>query len=98
MVTPPRAPMGAHGLRPLGLPRPLDVRLDGLGLPGAVVRGGEVLPVACVEDVWRVAEAWWREESVARTYMRLLMADGRLLTVFHDDARTSADGWYEQRY
>ena len=98
MVAHPRAPVGAHGLRPLGLPRPGRVEVDSLGLPRAVVHDGRALPVECVEEVWRVAEAWWREEALARTYVRLLLHGGRLLTLFHDDACAPGDGWHEQRY
>lgn len=85
----------------VGTPRPLTVRVDADGLPVAVTRhaqrGRRPVPVAVesIEEVWRVAEAWWREEPERRTYYRLLLADGRLLTLFHDDRH---DSWHEQPY
>lgn len=88
-------------LRAIGLPQPVDVRTDADGLPVAIARHGHSraraswVRVESVEEVWRVAEAWWREEPQARTYYRLVLADGRLLTLFHDDARGC---WSEQRY
>lgn len=37
-----------------------------------------------VQEVWRLAEEWWREEPLERTYYQLLLDGGRLLTVFRD--------------
>ncbi len=62
-----------------------------------------------IDEVWRVAEAWWREAPIQRTYYRVLIEGGRPLTLFRDDgalARPGLDGgtresspaWYEQRY
>ena len=103
-------------LHPLGLPRPLAVRLDAHGEPATVTlaprgpRGprrpppahasmtGTTHEVERVEEVWRIAEEWWREAPLLRTYYRVLVDGGRPLTLFHDDAEPSSDGWYEQRY
>lgn len=87
-------------LRALGLPRPIQVRLDGLGAPAALQRGrSRELAVASIEEAWRISEAWWRDAStIQRTYYRLLMTDGRPLSVFHDDLAEPASGWYEQQY
>lgn len=88
-----------RGLRPLGLPRPLQVRLDE-GLPVAVARraGGRWLAVRDIEEIWRVGEEWWRDDPIVRTYYRLLLEDGRPLTIFHDDGGGLGQGWYEQNY
>jgi hypothetical protein len=51
-----------------------------------------------VQEVWRVAEAWWRAASVQRTYYQVVIDSGRTLTLFHDDEEHLAAGWYEQRY
>jgi len=48
-----------------------------------------------VEDRWRIDDEWWREEPVCRLYFRLLLQDGRCITVFRD---LTGDRWYEQRY
>lgn len=100
----------AQGLRPLGLPRPLRVRTDERGdpveltlLPRGVQRprGGEgrTLAIEQVEEVWRIAEEWWREATLARTYYRVVVDGGRSLTLFRDELIAGPDeGWYEQRY
>ncbi len=96
-----RTPARTHGLRPLGLPRPVLVNLDDSRQPAAVTRmtrAQTMLAVARVEEIWRIAEEWWRSEPLARTYYRLLLADGRIVTLFHDDDAASGDGWYEQGY
>ena len=55
--------------------------------------------VEAVEEVWRIAEEWWREAPLARTYYRVIIAGGRPLTLFHDDLEARpGEGWYEQRY
>lgn len=88
-----------RGLRPLGLPRLVEVVLGEDGLPYSVARlGGRVLGVMDVEEVWRIGEEWWRDDPIVRTYYRLILADGRPLTVFHDDTQGRDAGWYAQRY
>jgi hypothetical protein len=98
MVTHPGTSVGTHGLRPLGLPQARQVEVSDLGLPHALVLHGHPVTVERIEEVWRLAEAWWREDPIARTYVRVLLEDGRLVTLFHDDTCVPGDGWYEQRY
>ena len=91
------------GLRPFGLPQPVQVRTDDLGLPvevtGSARRGvRRPLTVERVEEVWRIAEEWWREEPICRTYYRVIVDGGRPLTLLHDDLVRPHEGWYEQRY
>jgi hypothetical protein len=98
----PRGPSKAP-LRPLGLPRPAQVRTDDHGLPVEVTRttrrgGGVSLHVEEVEEVWHIAEEWWREAPIGRTYYRVIVDGGRPLTLFHDTQTSGGDGWYEQRY
>jgi len=88
-------------LRPIGLPRGLFVREDRDGIPLAVSRTdfrghrGREARVESVEEVWRLAEAWWREASQARTYYRVILEGGHPLTLFRDD---STGSWSEQPY
>ena len=50
-----------------------------------------------IQDRWRVDEAWWRPEAeqIVRMDFELRLADGDVLTVYHDRLR---DTWHEQRY
>lgn len=88
-------------LRPIGLPHPVEIRVDADGLPmtlsrtDARGRRSNSIPVEQVEEVWRVAEAWWRAVPQARTYYRVILAGGRPLTLFHDDI---LGVWAEQPY
>lgn len=90
-------------LSPLGLPRPVEVRLGADGEPCSLRRWrrrgapGSLLAIRCVEEVWRIAEEWWREAPLAHTYYRVLVEGGAAFTLFHDDAQPPGDGWYEQR-
>jgi hypothetical protein len=82
---------------PLNAPRPLLIEAvdspDG-SVPQWVVWHGRRLRVASVDDIWRVDDEWWRDE-VRRRYFTVTLADGRRLTLFHDQM----DGtWWAQRY
>jgi hypothetical protein len=65
------------------------------GLPGAVRFRGSWRPVARVEDAWRIDDGWWRASPVARTYFRLDVGNGLVLTVYRDDEKGT---WWTQRY
>ncbi len=97
MVTDAGTASGAGALRPLNQPQPARVEARA-GWPAAVWERGVRLPVARVEDVWRIDDEWWREVSVARTYFEVLLEGGRRLTLFFD--RTTGDRetgrWFRQ--
>ena len=84
MVAHPRTPAGAHRLRPLREPRPIEVEADGEGRPLAVTLNDRRLAVVAVQDTWRIDDEWWRERPVSRTYYELALQDGRLVTVYQD--------------
>jgi hypothetical protein len=65
------------------------------GLPRAVRFRGRWRPVPRVEDAWRIDDGWWRPDPVARTYFRLDLGEGLLLTVYRDDEKGA---WWMQRY
>lgn len=83
-------------MRALNEPRPLEVGTDPEGCPLAVRRPAwrSPRPVARVQDRWRVDDEWWRERPVSRLYHALILADGTLLTAYHD---LITDTWFEQR-
>jgi hypothetical protein len=68
--------------------------VDG-GMPQAVQFRGSWRSVARTEEVWRVDDGWWRPDHVARTYFRLDLGDGLVLTVYRDDEEGT---WWIQRY
>ena len=83
MESPAGAPLRAHGLRALGQPRPVEMqleegRLSRVTLPPRGVKGGvpRTLVIEGIQQVWRVAEAWWRDEPVQRTYYQVLVDGG----------------------
>ncbi len=86
-------------LRSIGMPRGLAVRVDASGTPIAVTRAvrGRSLEarIEQIDEVWRIAEAWWREVSQARTYYRVILEGGRPLTLFRDETTGT---WSEQSY
>lgn len=83
------------------MPRALRVEVDAEARPIAVTRAssrgrsGTRSPVERIEDVWRIAEAWWQVGAQARTYYRIVMEGGRPLTLFRDDV---TGAWAEQSY
>jgi hypothetical protein len=96
-----RTATSTAALRPVGVPRGIEVRTGEDGVPLAVSHrrtstgAGSPAPVESVAEFWRIADAWWREAEHARTYYRVALEGGRLLTIYHDDV---TDGWYEQPY
>lgn len=81
------------------MPRGLTVRVDTSGTPIAVTRAtrGRSIEthVGQIDEVWRIAEAWWRETAQARTYYRVILDQGHPLTLFRDEA---TGRWFEQSY
>jgi hypothetical protein len=57
-----------------------------------------------ISEAWRIGEDWWRERPIRRTYFRLIVQDGRTVTVFRDELAAAFSGsemdggWFEQRY
>jgi hypothetical protein len=72
----------------------MTVHADAAGVPVAVQWGGRHVGVSAVQDCWRIDEEWWQQE-ITRRYFLLHLADGRLLTVFHD---LVGGGWFRQTY
>ena len=90
----------------------MRVQSDEHGLPSKVALDpsnsrAPSFAVERVEEIWRIAEEWWRETPIGRTYYRIVIDGGRSLTLFHDTEQGGQEGqehgqegweWYEQRY
>lgn len=92
----------------------MRVQSDEHGLPSKVALDpsnsrAPSFAVERVEEVWRIAEEWWREAPIGRTYYRIVVDGGRSLTLFHDteqhdtERQGQGDGqggreWYAQHY
>lgn len=95
MVSDSGAPTeGAH-LRPLNVPRPIQmIAPPPDALPAILVESGRRIRVEEIQDSWDIDEEWWRDR-LWRRYYQLVLEDGRLLTVFQD---LVAGSWYQQHY
>ncbi len=93
MVTHSRAPLRAHRLRPLNLPRPVDIALDVHGQPTAVTEDGDARAVVAVNEIWRVNDEWWRE-PIARRYADLVLEGGAHVIVYED---LTTGQWFAQK-
>jgi len=73
-------------------------------VPDIIPGAPRVASVIDISEIWRISEEWWRDHPIQRTYYRLVLHDGRPLTIFHDEtpppdgAIISPGVWYEQRY
>lgn len=94
MESSPRAKVGPHRLRPLNTPMPVRLRVEA-GVPTVVLQRAGWRRVDLVEDVWRVDDGWWRPSQVARTYFRLALESGHLITLYRDDIEGT---WWAQSY
>ncbi len=83
-------------LRPLGRPRPVDVRTDEAGEPVHVrLPGRPARRVEAIRERWRIDDEWWREQPVSRVYWRLFLENGCALDVYRDAV---GGRWYKQAY
>ncbi len=95
MVTSSGAETSIDRVRPLNLPRPVQVIVDEQsGLPCAIRERNRCRQIARVQDTWQVDDEWWRE-PISRRYVQVILRDGALRTLFHDRI---ADRWFEQTY
>jgi hypothetical protein len=63
----------------------LEVRVDE-GVPVAVLEHGQWRPVRLTRAPWRIEQYWWREDGeINRTYYRVILEDGSILTIFVND-------------
>lgn len=95
MVAHPGAPGGPGRARQLNRPRPLRVEAAGDGRPIAVWLSGRRHIVEAVLETWRIDDEWWRERLVSRMYWRVLLGDGRTITVYCDLVSAR---WAKQAY
>jgi hypothetical protein len=86
----PTAP--GERLRPLGLPRPVRVRVDARGEPVAVMGRRGPARVMAIREVWRIDDEWWRR-PLSRLYYALTLETGRAVTLYRDLVE---DRWYLQ--
>ena len=94
MVAHPGAAGGPGRARQLNRPRPLRVEADDQERPIAVWLSGQHCVVEAVLEVWRIDDEWWRERAVSRAYWRMLLEDGRVVTVYQD----GSGRWAGQSY
>lgn len=71
-------------------PRPVNVRVDADGRPGAVGR----TKVEAVLEEWLVEDRWWTGRPLRRRYLELVTADGANRVVFCD---LESGRWFAQR-
>jgi hypothetical protein len=85
--------------RPVNAPLRIPVQVSpageprAIGLPGSQGRPRPI-PVAQVAERWRIDEGWWGPNPLSRLYYRLVLADGRLVTVYRD---LGDETWWAQR-
>ncbi len=95
MVAHPRTQGRAGRIRPLNRPRPARVEADEQSRPTVVWLSGRRCAVEAVLETWRIDDEWWRERPVSRVYYRLLLEDGRTVTLYRDLVRGR---WSKQAY
>lgn len=92
------------GIRPLDAPQPVQVEVDGNGMPAAVAavksrnakasRSYKRRLVAEILDAWRIDDEWWRKQPVSRIYYRVALEDGTITSLFKD---LTSGQWRRQR-
>jgi hypothetical protein len=94
MVQNTRTPARADQLRPLNVPRPIEVISEN-DLPIALIGvGSQRQPIVAVQETWHIDDEWWRD-PIHRRYHRVQLANGSLRTIYRDGG---SERWQEQRY
>ena len=94
MVKTARKKARPDSIRALNLPELVDVEEDEHRRPVSLTFRSRRLKVVSIEDTWEVVDEWWRPNSVARRYYKVVLKDGSGLTIFRNLLR---DQWYEQQ-
>lgn len=84
--------LDSQALHPLNAPRPLRVRVGNGGRPLFLHLNGRARKVQQILEIWQVDDEWWRN-PISRRYARLVLEDGRIVTVYRDLLRRR---WYLQ--
>jgi hypothetical protein len=92
MVENPRAETRADPLRPVNQPVPIEMDDND---PVRLRVKGRWLVVSAWRDRWRIDDEWWRGEEISRMYFKVLLEDGREVTIFRDLVKC---GWCLQTY
>jgi len=80
-------------LHPLNSPRPIRVRTGRGGRPRFLYLKGGARKVLQILEVWQIDDEWWRD-PISRRYARLVLEDGRIVTVYRD---LVSRRWYLQQ-
>ncbi len=88
----PIDPSGKDAIRTLNGPRPVEVREGPDGEPESVRVNRRWQRVERIDDRWTF-DLWWLPRPVTRSYYRIDLGEGRLLTLFHD---RRGERWYRQ--
>jgi hypothetical protein len=90
----PKYPKPKRAYIRLNEPRPLGVRENISGRPAAAVSRYPTA-IDSIMDMWRIDDEWWTRETISRLYYRVLLVDGRQLTIFKD---LISGSWFSQSY
>ena len=95
MVASSGAEASTDRVRPLNLPRPVQVTVDHQsGLPLTLREHNHTHEIERVQDAWQIDDEWWRE-PISRRYLQVILRDGAMRTLFQDRI---ANRWFEQTY
>ncbi len=83
MVANSRTSIRVDRLRPLNLPRPVNIELDHHALPTAVTSDNKRKAVESVGEIWQVDDEWWRER-IARRYIEVMLEGGGHVVLYED--------------
>ena len=84
---------GFSASRPLNLPRAIHVLGSPENLPYQIGREPHNYRVEKIQDMWRIDDEWWREESLSRMYYQCLLKNSEIVVVFQD---LLTNQWYQQ--
>ncbi len=94
MVKNPRTPLRSDQLRPLNIPRSINVVTEQALPVGVIGPNGTRQEIVDIEDTWCIDDEWWRE-PIQRRYYRVTLETGSVRTMYLDQVSGT---WHEQGY
>jgi len=70
-------------LRPLGGPRPIQVRVNENGEPHQIRSGDQWLDVIVLREEFRIRDEWWNR-LMLRRYFKVILSNGRFTVLFEE--------------
>lgn len=83
----------AYTIRPLNLPCPISVDVDG-SKPITITLNHQKHKIILIDDMWEITDEWWRQHPISRSYYKCILKEELPMIIYHDILTNT---WYRQK-